>query len=81
MIGARREKIRIVGQFFARLPRLDEARDRLGVVFVQQVRVAQCEISRRSCLSRVPTRILGHARIGRRSAQCSQLLGHGAQLG
>ena len=81
VIGARREKIRVIGQFLACLPRLAEARDRLGVVFVQQVRVAQREISRRRGLACVPMRILGHARISRRSAQRGQLLSHGAQLG
>ena len=81
VIDARGEKIRVVGQLLARLPRLAEARDRIGVALVQQVRVAQCEISRRRGLACVPMRILGHARISRRSAQRGQLLGHGAQLG
>ena len=41
VIGARREKIRIIGQFLARLSRLAKARNRLGVALVQQIRVAQ----------------------------------------
>ena len=81
VIDARGEKIRVVGQLLARLPRLAEALDRFGVALVQQVRVAQCEISRRRGLASVPMRKLGHARISRRSAQRGQLLSHGAQLG
>ena len=81
VVGARVQKIGVVGQLRARLPSQAKIFNRLAVALVQQVGVAQRQVGRRRRLARMVLRIAGHARISRRRAQRGQLLGHGAEFG
>jgi len=68
MIGARIQKIGVVGQLSARLPRQSKIGNRLAVTLVEQISVSQSQIRRARRLAGVALRVLGHAGIGRRSA-------------
>ena len=75
------KKIGVVGELSVCMPGRGERGFRFGIAFVEQVRVAQRQISRGRGIAGVAVRIGGHSRIGFRRAQHGQLLGHGPQLG
>ena len=80
MAGLRAQKIRIVRQIVAILPRLPQARFRLRIALVQQIRMAQRQIGRRRRLAAMFARIRGHAGVSLRRAHVRQLLRHRPQL-
>ncbi len=79
--GLRAQKISVVGQLLAGLPRQAQARLGLSIALVQQISVAQRQVSRRGRLAAVLARICGHARVSLRGAHRGQLLGHRPQFG
>ena len=74
------QKIRIVRQLLAVLPRLAQVGSRIRITLVQQVGVPQRQVSRRGRIAGLLVRLSRHSRIGSRGAHGHQLLRHGPQL-